>query len=47
MDTVGSLGIPKMPPFYHSGRGDEEVCTVFSPSSGDWELSTDTDADSV
>jgi hypothetical protein len=24
-DTVGSLGIPEMPPFYHSGRAEKEV----------------------
>jgi len=24
-DTVGSLGMPKIPPFYHSGRGDGEI----------------------
>ncbi|KAK3310044.1 uncharacterized protein B0T15DRAFT_546383 [Chaetomium strumarium] len=24
-DTVGSLGIPEIPPFYHSGRGDREI----------------------
>ncbi|KAK4236907.1 hypothetical protein C8A03DRAFT_16496, partial [Achaetomium macrosporum] len=24
-DTVGSLGIPKIPPFYHSRRRDEEI----------------------
>ncbi len=32
-DTVGSLGIPEIPPFYHSSRGDKEVC--FVPNS--WE----------
>ncbi|KAK3363155.1 hypothetical protein B0T25DRAFT_596166 [Lasiosphaeria hispida] len=24
-DTVGSLGMPKIPPFYHNGRGDSEI----------------------
>ncbi|KAK5656898.1 hypothetical protein OQA88_4449 [Cercophora sp. LCS_1] len=24
-DTVGSLGMPAIPPFYHSGRGDNEI----------------------
>jgi len=24
-DTVGSLGIPEIPPFYHSGRGEHEI----------------------
>ncbi|KAL2127516.1 hypothetical protein VTI74DRAFT_10615 [Chaetomium olivicolor] len=24
-DTVGSLGIPEIPPFYHNGRGDREI----------------------